>query len=220
MRITIKRLLGPCLKFGAKLYFSKPRRYNFKNIKGVVQPGVFYPHLTISTKVLLKQLDLLDLKNMSFLELGSGSGIISVLAAKKGAKVLSTDINTNAIENTIINAKRNQVEIETLESDLFDKIDNQIFDWIVINPPYYPKAPASVEERAWFCGKDFEYFKKLFQQIHAYFGDKSSVWMILSEDCEMDKIANLALEHELNMQQIHYEKVWGEGNSIFQLKSV
>ena len=51
---------------------------------------------------------------------------------------------------------------------MFDKIEKVNFDYIVINPPYFPKNPKSEKEFAWFCGSDFEYFKKLFSQLKDY----------------------------------------------------
>jgi len=51
---------------------------------------------------------------------------------------------------------------------LFDRIETKEFDYIIINPPYFPKNPNKEEEFAWFCGNDFQYFKKLFNQIGNY----------------------------------------------------
>ena len=145
-----KRFLSPILKRFAKYYFSKARPYSFKNVKGIILPGVFYPYFTISTKLLLEFVDRLELEGKSFLELGCGTGIISTLAAQKGAQVIATDINPKAIENVELNAKENEVEVKTIFSDLFSAIPEQVFDYIIINPPYYPKRPKNIEEQAWF----------------------------------------------------------------------
>lgn len=214
-----KRILFPILARFSKVYFSSPRNYRYKNIRVKVNPGVFFPHLTISTRLLLAFLEGLDLKEKRFLELGSGTGIISVFAALKGAKVTASDINPKAIENSDQNAKRNNVTIKLIHSDLFDSFDNQKFDIIIINPPYYPKEPKSDEEKAWFCGTEFQYFSQLFNSIFPFITSSSEVYMILSEDCEISKIQALAGENGFLLKEVERRKKWREWNYIFKIQT-
>lgn len=210
--------LSPVIQRAAKYYFSKARPFNYKGIKGTVLPDVFYPIFTISTKLLMDFIEQFDLTDKRFLELGCGTGMISTLAAKKGAKVVASDINPSAIENVRLNAEKNGVILEPIFSDLFEKIPQQIFDYIIINPPYYPKNPQSKAEEAWYCGADFEYFKKLFSQLETYFNETSQVFMILSEDCELEKIKNLATKELLIFELIFQIKKQGEENYIFRIQ--
>lgn len=220
LRSVVTRALHPILGVFARSYFAKPRSYRYKNIKVIVLPGVFFPHFTISTKLLLQFLERQNLAGKSFLELGCGTGIISVFAAKKGAVVLASDINPQAVHNVGLNAEKNQVNVNTCLSDLFAEIPLQKFDYIIINPPYYPKAPETLAENAWFCGKDFEYFEKLFGSISPYFDNTSEVFMILSEDCRIDHIQKMALEHALRFTLVLQQKKWGELNFIFKIESL
>lgn len=77
-------------------------------------------------------------KGDEFLEIGVGSGITSVITAIKGANVTGVDINPDAIENAKANAKLHQVEANTnfLVSDLFENIENKVFDIIYWNVPF------------------------------------------------------------------------------------
>ena len=84
-----------------------------------VHPGVFPPHLTFSTKILLDFIKDIELKNKTFLELGCGSGIISLYAAKKNAIVTATDINETALEYLKKNAHKNNLFVTVQYSDLF-----------------------------------------------------------------------------------------------------
>lgn len=220
MRKLILRIIGPIIQRIAKYYFAKPRPFRFDQIKGLVLPGVFYPQLTLSTKILLQYLKEKDLNGKHFLELGCGAGFISVLAAKKGAEVWALDINPKAIENTRINAEKNQVKMHLIQSDLFEKLEEKAFDWIVINPPYYPRTPKNLEEQAWYCGENFEYFEKLFKGLARYIYSTSKVIMILSEDCEIEQIKNMAKRANISFEQVYQKRKWGEDNFIFSLKSI
>lgn len=76
------------------------------------------------------------------LEIGTGSGLASILNAKTNPSnsVLATDINPAAIECAKKNAESNKVRnIHFLQSDLFQKIEGK-FDCILFNPPYLPTS--------------------------------------------------------------------------------
>ncbi len=76
------------------------------------------------------------------LEIGTGSGLASILNAKTNPsnEVLATDINPAAIECARKNAESNSVSnIHFLQSDLFQKVEGK-FDYILFNPPYLPTS--------------------------------------------------------------------------------
>jgi len=84
------------------------------------------------------------------LDLGTGCGILAVLAAKQAKKVVATDINPYAIKCAKKNAKMNCVEdkIEFRRGDLFQPIrPNETFSLILFNAPYLPSQPF--EGRTW-----------------------------------------------------------------------
>jgi len=216
MRRVIKKILDPFLKFGFSKYYKKPRKYSYENIEVLVYPEVFPPHLTISTKILLDFIKPLNLQNKSVLELGCGSGIISLFASSKGANVTASDINPIALDALKIASKKNNESISILNSDLFDAIKNKSFDYIIINPPYYPKNPENIKEQAWFCGEDFEYFKKLFQQLPDFLNNTNAL-MILSQDCNINKIQEIASENKLLLESVFEKKVFSEKNYIFKI---
>jgi len=217
MKAVIKRIISPLLQRASRVYLAKARRYSYKNISVLVEPTVFPPFLTISTKLLLEFVETLPLKGKTFLELGCGCGIISILAAQKNALVTSTDINDVALNALRKNAAENGVSLEILHSDLFENLGNRAFDCIVINPPYYPKTPKTIGENAWFCGENFEYFENLFKQLPGFLHSKNATYMILSEDCEIEKIKAIALKNEVAFEWISEQKVLAEKNFIFRI---
>ena len=95
------------------------------------------------------------------LELGTGCGLLAILAAKAGAKeVVVTDINPAALKCARANAAKHQVEycIDFRLGDLFEPVAGEHFDLVMFNPPYLPVDPEEALcgplDRAWEAGPD------------------------------------------------------------------
>ena len=217
IRRILKKVLTPILQPLTKAYLSKDRTYQLHGIKIKVRKGVFHPGLFFSTRILFDYIKEQDLSQETFLELGAGTGLISVVASQMGAEVTASDISEMAIQNMAINADSNQVEFSITKSDLFENIPKQIFDWVVINPPYYPRDPRNEEEKAWFCGKDFQFFQGLFKNLGEFINQNSRVILILSQDCEQETILKIASHHGFRFQKILEKRTWWEKNYIFQV---
>lgn len=194
--------------------------YNYGNIRLEIPPQVFHPGFFFSTRLLLRYISALSLQGQRFLELGAGSGLISMYASKKGATVTATDINPVAIECLRRNCDQNSVKLEIILSDLFASIPDQSFDLIAINPPYYKKQPLTMADHAWYCGVNGEYFEQLFTKLGKYIHKNSMVLMVLSEECDIDMISEIASGHHFYMQKkITKKSVW-EYLYIYQITRV
>jgi release factor glutamine methyltransferase len=89
-------------------------------------------------------------ENEFVLDMGTGCGILAVLAAEKAKKVVAIDINPHAIKCAEKNAKINDMEekIEFRLGDLFQPLrPDENFSLILFNAPYIPSEPS--EERSW-----------------------------------------------------------------------
>ncbi|MCW6160996.1 MAG: methyltransferase [Candidatus Micrarchaeales archaeon] len=69
------------------------------------------------------------------LDLGTGTGIQGIVAAKAGCEVYFSDISENALQCAEKNAELNGVHGRFLRSDLFSKVKGR-FNTIIFNPPY------------------------------------------------------------------------------------
>lgn len=75
----------------------------------------------------------------SVLDVGAGSGIQAIFAADKASHVLATDIDQLALKNTLLNARRFNIEhkIAVRKSDLFNALKpDEVFDVIIASIPY------------------------------------------------------------------------------------
>ncbi len=198
-------------------YLSVERDYHYRDIHIKVKPGVFHPGFFFSTRLLLQYLDRIELNQKRFLELGAGSGIISIYAARKGAIVTASDISQTAVKNIAQNVKVNNAAISIYQSDLFKNLPPQSFDVIVINPPYYPQQPSQESQYAWFCGEQFEYFQRLFPEMKPYLHEHTRIIMVLSEVCEIGKIRQFATDNGYAMRLALKKRIWWEMNFIYEI---
>jgi release factor glutamine methyltransferase len=219
MRGTLKKIVHPLLKFWLKVYYLRPQKYTYKNATVIVHKDVFSPYMTISTKIFIDFIETLELEQKSVLELGCGSGLISIFSAKKGAIVTASDINPTALRYLQKSAELNHVHVTIRHSDLFSELKKTTFDYLFINPPYFPKQPKNIVEKAWYCGEDFDYFKRLFMALPDQLIKTNHCYMILSDTCQLETISRLAHNENLIMQVVFTKKVVGEVNYVFEISA-
>ena len=144
------------------------RRYDrlvLEEIDGVplvVLPQVFNPVLLRSGALMARAVTRLPLEkaNPSVLDLGTGSGVGAVFAARRGASVTAVDINPAAVRCARINALLNELEgrIEVRLGDLFEPVEGRQFDLVLFNPPFYRGVPSDHLDHAWRGQDVFERF--------------------------------------------------------------
>ena len=199
-------------------YLSGTRSYAWKNLVLQVPSQVFHPGFFSSTRMLLKYIERLPLLNRTLLELGAGSGLISLVAAGRGARVTASDINPTAIKYLNLNAVHNERVLEIIYSDMFDHLPVQQYDIIAINPPYYKKRPVTNLDHAWYCGEKGEYFSRLFSGLHLYIHENSQVLMVLCEGCDLAMIRSFASENGFEMNCVHMKRNLVEMNFIYKIE--
>jgi len=160
-----------------------------------VPPTVFHPKFYFTSKCLGKYLNRLDFHNATVLDVGGGSGILSLISAANGAKVTSIDINPAAVRTIQENAVKNKLDgnIVSLESDLFENLNRaaSTFDYVVLNPPYYPDEPKNIGDMAWKGGNNFAFIEKFTSQVGELLKPHGIVFFVLSSDIDIQEILNI-----------------------------
>lgn len=131
----------------------------FNNYLIVEYPAVSYNELFVSSKAYLSSLSYravqaarVFLPATKVLDLGCGTGIISLVSSRSARTVLATDIDHSALRLARANIELNGCPVLTLEADMFHGLAGSSFDLIVFNPPWrlvppgvaYPNMPARV----------------------------------------------------------------------------
>ncbi|QXM07378.1 peptide chain release factor N(5)-glutamine methyltransferase [Crassaminicella indica] len=124
------------------------KKQEFMGLDFYVEEGVLIPRpdTEILVEAVIKWANNRKNDNITIVDIGTGSGAITVSLAKyiKNAFVYSIDISRRAITIGKKNAVSNGVaeKIEFLEGDLFTPLKNKLegkVDILVSNPPYIPK---------------------------------------------------------------------------------
>ena len=158
-------LLGKALAIGYKLA-GKDVYDNFllERVLGVpflVTPSVFNPKSTRSGAFFASRLDLaLVGSGAEVLDMGTGSGVCAVFAARHARRVVAVDINAAAVRCAGINVLLNHLEdkIDLRHGDLFAPVGTERFDLILFNPPFLRGTPRDDRDRAWRASNVAERF--------------------------------------------------------------
>ena len=125
----------------------KPLQYitgytEFYGNKISVSPNVLIPRPETERVVDIALDCIKEFRKPKILDVGTGSGCISIAIAKKrrDADILSIDISEEALSKAIYNAKLNNVNSITFsKTDFLNELPKEQFDLIISNPPYISK---------------------------------------------------------------------------------
>jgi release factor glutamine methyltransferase len=225
--MKLSQIIGKAyLSFAYKVYYKQRLgRTDHTRLFGfslTIPPGVFHPGLFLSTKVFARYLEKRNLQGMSVLEMGCGSGLLSFIAARKGARVTSVDINPLAVGTTRKNAAANglQEHVEVLRSDLFTEIPSgKRFDLILWNPPFYPKDPSDMPDRALNAGRDYEVVRRFAAESGKYLEPAGSVEILLRAGSNEEGAIPGFFSHEgMVWKAVYKRKTFFEGFTIHRFQ--
>jgi release factor glutamine methyltransferase len=181
----------------------------YEEIWVVVDDGVYEP--ADDTFMLCANLEISP--NETVLEIGTGCGLVAIVAAKTGATVVATDKLTAAVQNARKNVTLHKCEprVEIRQGDLFEPISTEeTFSLLLFNPPYLPgtkDAPAF--DPAWSGGnKGFEVTERFLDQCIQYLDPDGRLLLVQSSLSEPEHI-------QLRLEQLFCEVKVKEERAFF-----
>ena len=176
--------------------------YLYNDIEIKTKEDVYYPRE--DSELLARNVE--EISDKKILEVGCGSGLISIIMARKN-DVTSADINPVAVELTKENAKRNGVDIDAIQSDLFDKIDEK-YDIIVFNSPYLPDSDEIDGSEMW---SDKGTIERFIRQCPRYLEKNGKILIVISSLTNLERVERLFKESGFGTKVIERQKIpWEE----------
>jgi len=178
------------------------------SIKIKVNSGVYPP--SEDSYLLIERI---DVGKEKVLEIGTGTGIIALHAAKNGAVVTAVDKNQEAVKNAIENAEKNRINVDIKQSDLFSNVDGT-FDVIIFNPPY---LPSDKMEGAWEGGEGgIEIAEKFLEGARQHLSPGGRIYIILSTLGNIKKLIG-NFEHLYNFEEVGRMNLFFEKLIVYKI---
>lgn len=120
------------------------------------------------------------------LDMGTGCGIVAILAAQRSAKVVAVDVNPKAVLAARANAVRNGVaeRISFKQSDVFDQVEGA-FDLIVFDPPFRWFKPRDLLEMS-HADENYGALTRFMQQARDYLTPNGRLLMNFGTSGDVD----------------------------------
>ncbi len=117
-------------------------------------------------------------------DVGTGTGVLALVLARAGARVVATDVEAAAVACARENAVRLGLadRVEVMQADLFPE-GGAPADLVVSNPPWLPAEAASPLERAVY-DPGGRFLERLLQALPARLAPGGEAWIVISDLAE------------------------------------
>ena len=148
----VGKLLGLAYRVAGVHRYDRLRIERVLDLPIVVLPSVANPKVLRTGAFFASRIDgRLVAADADVLDLGTGSGVCALFAARHARRVVAVDINPEAVRCAAVNALMNRLDarITLRQGDLFAPVADERFDLILFNPPFIVGAPKDARDAAW-----------------------------------------------------------------------
>lgn len=186
------------------------RRLEYLGLDLVVPAGVFAP---TPMSDLLGRAVIEDVRpGERVLDMGTGSGVNAILAARAGADVVGVDINPAAVAAARANADRNGVVAEFGVSDVFSAVEGA-FDLVVIDPPFRWFAARDLSEAA-IADEGYAGLGRFFAGIREHLRPDGRVLLFFGTSGDQDHVLGLAADAGLAARTVAIRALTRDGVAV------
>jgi release factor glutamine methyltransferase len=170
------------------------------------------------TMLLIKHMKKYASDKKDVLEMGTGSGVVAIEAAKYAKNVLALDINPRAIALAKKNAKGIK-NITIKESDLFSNIDKKSkFDLILFNPPYLPYHKDDPDVALDGGKHGYELLGKFLNQINPYLKNEGKILVVFSTFTRPEKVKEFIFKNCFEFKELDIDHILFEDLFLWEIK--
>jgi release factor glutamine methyltransferase len=189
-----------------------------------VRPTVFHPRCFITSEFFASFIEQLDLSGKRVADVGTGSGILALAAARAGAaNVTAVDINPDAALTTAENARANGLDdrVTAVCSNLLSALAPcEPFDVIISNPPFFPGEPRDIADRAWYAGAEYRDIAPLFDQARDWLVTGGRLYILVSSDSDLNLISSLIVTAGFQARLVAERSIFIESLMIYELRAM
>jgi release factor glutamine methyltransferase len=148
------------------------------------------------------------------LDMGTGSGVNAILAARRSRHVIGVDINPHAVAAAIRNAVRNHVADRTtfFESDVFERVDGT-FDLIVFDPPFRWFRPRDLLEVS-FADENYRTLTKFMSEVRGRLNRGGRLLLFFGTSGDMSYLRQLIDRSGLRADTIASRALGKDGTTV------
>jgi methylase of polypeptide subunit release factors len=187
-----------------------------------IRPTVYDPRYYRAPAFFAEFIDELDLSGKTVADVGTGSGLQALAAARAGAStVVAIDVNPSAVVTAAANAHANGFDhrVFPVASNLFSAIAPRArFDVILSNPPFCDGRAWDVADRAWRAGPGYSDIIPLFDQARRRLAPDGVMYLILSSHTDLEFIESVVQQAGFAPRIISERRVLLETLTIYQLR--
>ena len=189
----------------------------------IVRATVFHPRYFLSSECFAEFINRLDLSGKRVADVGTGSGILALAAARAGAEsVVAADINPNAALTAVENAHANGVanRVSALCSDLLSAVaPRPLFDVILSSPPKHAGEPLDLADRGWHAGPHYRDVAALFDQSRERLKPGGCLYVMVSSDSDLNLFGSLIARAGFQARVVAERSIFIESFIIYALQA-
>jgi release factor glutamine methyltransferase len=190
----------------------------------IVRPTVFHPRRFITSEFFASFIGRLDLSGKRVADVGTGSGILALAAARAGAAhVTAIDVNPNAASTAAENARANgygDCFVVVCSNLLSALAPDALFDVIISSPPSFPGEPCDIADRAWHAGPNYRDVLPLFDQARERLAPDGRVYLLVSSDSDLDLFSALIVRARFQARLVAERSIFIESLIIYELEAL
>jgi release factor glutamine methyltransferase len=190
----------------------------------IVRPTVFHPRCFLTSEFFAAFIGQLDLRGKRVADVGTGSGILALAAARAGAaQVTAIDVNPNAALSAAENARVNGhgEGFTAVCANLLSALaPAALFDVIISSPPSFPGEPRDVADRAWYAGPSYRDVIPLFDQARQRLAPSGRMYLLVSSDSDLDLFSALIVRARFRARLVAERSIFIESLMIYELEAI